>query len=322
MSAMHRFDRAAPRRALITGVDGFTGPYVAAALTDHGFEVHGTTYGGAQGAAHRLDLLDFPACARLVADLRPTHVIHLAAISFVATADLPSLYATNIIGTRNLLRALAEADERPVSVVVASSANIYGNAPDGPIHEETLPRPANDYAISKLAVEQLARIWSTELPVTIARPFNYTGVGQDAHFLVPKIVAAFASGAAELQLGNLDVTRDFTDVRDIASAYAAIADSGLTGTFNLCSGMAYSIRDILAIAERLSGHRLQIRVAPDLQRHSEIKSLRGSNARLRRLLPTWSCRPLTETMAWMLRDARAEQPADGKLTGAVHNLVA
>jgi nucleoside-diphosphate-sugar epimerase len=309
MLAMHPSERMhGPRRALITGIDSFTGPFVAEKLRARGFAVFGTTHDRSEAnGGHPLDLLDFAATAALVAMLKPSHVIHLAAVSFVATADLPQMYLTNIIGSRNLLRALAESNDRPRSVIIASSANIYGNALVSPIDEDTTPRPANDYAVSKLAVEQLAQIWSARLPVTVVRPFNYTGVGQSEQFLVPKIVAAYAKGAATLQLGNLDVARDFSDVRDIAAAYAAIADEALTGTFNLCSDRVYSLADIVAITEQCSGHRLRIEVDPELRRDSEIRSLRGSNTKLRRAIPSWTCRPLEETIAWMLQEGKARQ---------------
>ncbi|GGE09748.1 UDP-glucose 4-epimerase [Polymorphobacter glacialis] len=293
-----------PLRALVTGIDSFTGPFIETELRQRGFEVYGTFHGSSTGV-HRsdIDLRDPDAITALVAEIRPSHVIHLAAISFVATRDVESIYLTNIMGTRNLLSALTAADShRPHSVIIASSANIYGNSPVSPLDETSEARPENDYAISKHAVENLARIWSDRLPVTIVRPFNYTGRGQSERFLVPKIVAAFRKRVPNIELGNLDVYRDFSDVRDIAAAYAGLADACCQGVFNLCSGSIHSIDDILRIARQITGHDLNVSVNPDFVRANEIKTLVGSNQRLCAALPEWSSRSFEHTLRWMLVD--------------------
>lgn len=291
-----------PRRALVTGIDSFTGPFIEAELRQRGFEVHGTVHGSPTGAGRSdVDLRDADAIAALVAEVRPSHVIHLAAISFVATRDVESIYLTNILGTRNLLSALTAVNGHcPASVVIASSANIYGNATISPLDEAAEARPENDYAVSKHAVEDIARIWSAQLPITIVRPFNYTGRGQSERFLVPKIAAAFRKRAPGIELGNLDVSRDFSDVRDIAAAYAGLADAGSQGIFNLCSGTARSIADILQMSRQITGHDLDVMVNPDFVRANEIKTLVGSNTRLCAALPGWSSRHFEHTLRWML----------------------
>ncbi|MGH8148017.1 MAG: GDP-mannose 4,6-dehydratase, partial [Rhodanobacteraceae bacterium] len=240
------------------------------------------------------------AVQRAVEAARADVIIHLAAISFVAHGDADEIYRTNIVGTRNLLEALADADRQPRSVVLASSANIYGNAEVEPIDEDTLPAPANDYAVSKFAMEQMARLWMQRLPIALVRPFNYTGVGQSENFLIPKIVAHFRRGDKLIELGNTDVARDFSDVRDVARAYAAIVAHAPTGlAINLCSGIAHSLDDVLTMMAEIAGYAIEVRVNPAFVRSNEVKRLVGSNARLRALAGFAPSIPLRETLCWM-----------------------
>jgi nucleoside-diphosphate-sugar epimerase len=167
-------------KVLITGVTGFTGRYLAPKLADAGYEVHGTIHGDRAGSApsvshlHRLDIADAEAVRRLVCDIRPDKVVHLAAIAFVAHSDVAEMYRTNILGTRNLLDALANCGRPPAVVLLASSANVYGNAREG-ILDETAPAvPANDYGMTKAAAELCAGLYSAALPLIVVRPFNYT----------------------------------------------------------------------------------------------------------------------------------------------------
>ena len=290
------------RRALITGIEGFTGQHVAEALRALGFDVHGTSRDATLVPGwHHADLCDASRLSALVADIAPTHVIHLAGIAYVASSDVGEIYHVNIMGTRNLLAALAAAPSRPAAVVLASSASVYGNAFQIPIDEATVPRPTNDYAVSKLAMEHLAATFADQLPITITRPFNYTGLGQSERFLIPKIVAAFRSRLPLIKLGNIEVAREFSDVRDVAQDYAALAEIGAETTVNLASAEAYSIAEVLELATGITGHQIAVETDPKLVREGEIKILTGSTERLRNLVPSTRRRPLVETLRWMLR---------------------
>lgn len=294
-------------RALITGIEGFTGRYVAAELEQAGYEVFGTCALGrapaaeAQGRYFEADLLDAPALEAALATIRPDVVVHLAAIAFVGHGDASAFYRTNVLGTRNLLAALVESGCKPRSVLLASSANIYGNSTQGILDESTLPNPANDYAVSKLAMEYMARLWLDRLPVVLARPFNYTGVGQSADFLLPKIIKHFRQRAECIELGNLDVWRDFSDVRAVAQAYRRLLEADAAGqVVNICSGRTLSLREVLALAGRLAGYEIEVRVNPAFVRAGEVLTLGGNPARLRNLIGDWDSPPLQETLAWML----------------------
>lgn len=295
------------RRVLITGCQGFTGRHLAARLDTEGYEVLGSCSRPEHCSQHpviparRLFPLDLAASPDQIRGalerIRPDAVIHLAALAFVAHGSPDDFYRVNLLGTRHLLAALADLPAPPRKVILASSANIYGNSRSGQLDEDTPPAPANDYAVSKLAMEQMARLWQDRLPILITRPFNYTGPGQAEHFLVPKIVRHFVQRAPVLELGNLDVSRDFSDIRAIVAAYAGLLASPVeTGTYNICSGQSLSLQDILEICARVTGHQPEIRVNPAFVRAGEVRELCGDPARLRSILPHWRPVPLRETL--------------------------
>ncbi|GAB3379206.1 NAD-dependent epimerase/dehydratase family protein [Lysobacter fragariae] len=288
-------------RVLITGHDGFTGRYVAREMEAAGYRVIGLSHSAAAtNDVICADLLDRDALRAAVAQARADVVIHLAAIAFVAHGDVEALYRVNVMGTRNLLEALVQAEHRPRAVVLASSANIYGNATVEPITEDTLAAPANDYAVSKLAMEHMARLWMDRLPIILTRPFNYTGVGQAAQFLIPKIVQHFRRGEREIELGNIRVWRDFSDVRDVARAYAALATTAPAGqVFNICSGNPHSLEEVLEAMAQIAGYRIEVRVNPALVRANEVIRLAGSSERLSAATGQAPSIPLRTTLEWM-----------------------
>lgn len=291
------------RRVLITGLQGFTGRYMAAEMEAAGWEVWGLGAQAVPDAPRYLqaDLCNAAALSTAVARIRPDAVIHLAAIAFVAHGDADAFYRVNLLGTRNLLAALDACEHRPACVLLASSANVYGNATEGRLGEDTPPNPANDYAVSKLAMEYMARLWLDRLPIVIARPFNYTGVGQSENFLLPKIVAHFRRRAERIELGNLDVWRDFSDVRAVVRAYRRLVEVCPVGqTVNVCSGRLHSLREVLAMVEQISSHALEVVVNPAFVRANEVRTLCGDAARLRGLIGDWDTPELQETLGWML----------------------
>ncbi len=127
-----------------------------------------------------------------------------------------SIYAINTFGPQYILDACLKLKKSPKRIILASSSTIYGPQGNERLNEHSLVNPTNHYACSKWAMEQIAATYADRLNITITRPFNYTGVGQDIKFLVPKIISHFKQKAATIKLGNIDVWRDFSDVRWIA----------------------------------------------------------------------------------------------------------
>lgn len=303
---------ARSRRALVTGAGGFTGHYLVQELQAQGWEVWGLGRVLAAGADHVIhaDLLDAAGLQAAVEQVAPDAVFHLAAIAFVGHGSPADFYQVNVVGTRNLLQALASLERPPQSVLLASSANVYGNVAEGMLSESTPFNPANDYAVSKVAMEMMARLWQDKLPLVVVRPFNYTGVGQSTDFLVPKIVDHFRRRATSMELGNLQVWRDFSDVRDVVRAYRLLADVCPAGeTVNICSGRSHSLLEVVDMATAITGHELEVRVNPAFVRANEVRTLYGDASRLDQLIGGWSPREFAETLRWML-----EYYVDGSTT--------
>ncbi len=277
------------KRILITGASGFTGPYMARVLKQPGVKIIGVSNNKSSiddtfDEAYATDLTNKAAVEDLVAGAAPTHVVHLAGISFVGHEDLNQFYSVNVVGTENLLMALCESKSEIANVLISSSANVYGvPSQEGGITEAEELRPINHYAISKLASEFVARKFMDKLHITIARPFNYIGYGQNQSFVIPKIVQAFASGESTLELGSLDVSRDFTYVGDTVRAYSSLlySDDCIGGAFNVCSGFAVSLLEVIDIMRQISGETLEVVTNPLFVRKHEIKSLHGANDKIR-----------------------------------------
>jgi nucleoside-diphosphate-sugar epimerase len=281
-------------RVLVTGSGGFTGRPLIDALRLRGDEP----------LSLQADLRDAEAIAEEIPAIRPDRVIHLAALAFVASSDFDAFYAVNQVGTFNLLEALAR-HAPGIPVLLASSAQAYSPDQSGLINEDAPLRPSNHYGLSKLAMEMGANFWSDQLRIIITRPFNYTGVGQEKRYLIPKIVDHFVRRAAVIELGNIDIQRDFGDVRSVCEAYASlVATPDARGIFNVSTGKLSSIRDIIATLSSMVGHDIEIAVNPAFVRQNDIAVLGGDNSKLRMTLPDWSPRTLADTLQWMLTQTK------------------
>lgn len=281
-------------KVLVTGQTGFTGRYVVEELNRQTFKV-------IDAPVDSIDLRDYTSVLDWVKSERPEYVIHLAAVSFVAHGNVSEIYETNLLGTVNLLRALDESGLPLKKVILASSANIYGNTGVECIPESQTPSPENHYGISKYAMEKAALQWKNRFPVRVVRPFNYTGVGQAPHFLIPKIVNHFRTSKKRIELGNIDVYRDFSDVRDVARWYTELLMSGSEfTTVNFCSGKLVSLRDIVITLNELAGYEIEVSVNPEFVRANEIIRLSGDSTLLDSLVSSNQERiSITDTLRWM-----------------------
>lgn len=288
--------------ALVTGLSGFTGRFLKQRLEQDGHRVIGLSNSKNQpeNGIFQADLMNLSQLKSVIAKVNPDYVVHLAAIAFVGHGDTDEIYQTNLIGTQHLLQALSELPVTPKHIILASSANTYGNAQVEPIIETTPFTPVNDYAVSKVAMEYMARTWQDKLPISIVRPFNYTGVGQSSQFLLPKIVMHFKEKAEVIELGNLDVVRDFSDVRDVVDAYAKlIQHEANCAAYNVCSGIGVSLLDVVQTMRVISSHDINVRVNPNFVRANELKRLVGSDNKLSSIIGERDKHSLEETLLWM-----------------------
>lgn len=288
-------------RVLITGISGFTGRHLADTLAEYGWDIVGLGDKRLPVESDHLeaDLADTIRLSEWIAIVRPTHIVHLAALSHVI-GDPLSFYRVNVLGTESLLEAVSRSGIVPEKVLIASSANIYGNATQSPISEHSPVRPVNHYALSKAAMELLVEKWFEKMPIVLVRPFNYTGPGQSEAFVFPKIVAAYRRGDPVLRLGNLDVARDLSDVRFVCEAYRRLLVSDARSeTFNVCSGRSVALLSVLDTMAEIAGHRPRIEVDPAFVRKDEILDLRGDPAKLLAQighLEPWPLRKILERM--------------------------
>ena len=282
-------------RALVTGASGFVGTYLVERLRTEGHEV--IPAGGPQeqsGDLLPLDLTDIQTVNAAFDVAQPDVVFHLAAQAFVPRAiEAPAeTYAANVFGTANVLQALRDARQRfdrPIRLLYVSSAEVYGQQPAQvmPLAETTATNPVNPYAASKAAAEALVLGESRafHIDAVISRAFNHIGPGQSDRFVVPSFAAQLAriagGGEPVLHVGNLQAKRDFLDVRDVVNAYVALVKHGRSGEiYNVCSGTAVAVREVLAELIRIAHVPVEVREDPARMRPVDVPLVYGDNRKL------------------------------------------
>lgn len=295
---------------LLTGARGFVGAHVLAQSETGCFAAWDVV-----PAPVGWDIRDEIAVARIVDDIRPDAVLHLAAQSFVPRSfQAPAeTFDINLGGTLRLLQALRAAGFAGRFLYV-SSADIYGAVPDVelPVDESRWPEPRSPYGVSKFAAEQLCLQWHrTEgLDLVIARPFNHVGPGQDARFALPGLarqVMAIRPGQpdAVIDVGDIDTTRDFTDVRDVVAAYAALLKGGRSGaTYVVGSGVERRIRDILIQMCAIAGVDPEIRQDAARMRPAEQRRMVADAGKLRADTGWRPLVPFEQTLQDILSEAK------------------
>ncbi len=281
-------------RMLVTGADGFTGVHFVKQAREAGYDVF----------AFDGDLTNPHAVQAQVDAAAPDVVVHLAGISFVGHDKPSAFYDVNVIGTLNLLDALLKLPHRPKRILLASSANVYGNCEQSPISEIQAPAPLNHYAMSKLAMEHLAMTYADRLPLFFVRPFNYTGPGQVESFVIPKIVSHFKRRAIKIELGNLTVEREYNDVRMVTDAYLKLLDKAAAGEiYNICSGKTYTLYQVIDALTELTGHPINVVVNPAFVRANELHRLCGDASKLVRTIRAFDSIALKDMLRWMLESS-------------------
>jgi len=262
------------KKVLIFGGDSFTGYHLKHHLQAQGYEVFTTSYDSC-------DLTQKEQIENCLIQFCADYIINLAAISSPAHKDILSFYRVNTIGTANLLESILKLELTPKKVILASSAAVYGNQNRSVLDESLCPQPANHYGASKLSMEHIARGYFSKLPILILRPFNYTGVGQSQDFLIPKIVSHFKNKQEVIQLGNLNVIREFNDVAFTCEAYKRLLESNIASDiFNIASNRGIKLLEVIEMMNNIAHYKIKIAVNPSFVRKDEILHLTGSNQKL------------------------------------------
>lgn len=299
-------------RALVIGADGFVGRWLVRHLAESGDDVAGVVGPNFRppldhaAEIRAVDVRDYAPVRQTVVSSRPDVIYFLAAVSQAGGRErIEDAARIGLIGAIHAITASAALD-RPARVVHVSSSHVYGDG-DTPVTEDSATAPNSVYGAAKLASERalLALGPATEVKVVVARPFNHIGPGQGPGFVVPSLVArvrAIPPGTrGSIRIGALDTVRDFTDVRDVVSAYRILATNGTPGeVYNVASGVGVSVNELVATLLELAGVEADLDPDPGLERERERRVMIGDASRLEAL--GWQrSHALRDTLAEVLR---------------------
>ncbi len=303
-------------RALVTGCNGFVGGALVERLAGGGYDVYGVDRSAGTGAFRgktRLtgDLTDAGFATRAVMEATPDCIIHLAAQSSVKRSfeEPAETLRDNTVPALNILESVRRAGAH-TRVLLIGSADEYGtvDADRLPLVESTSVNPESPYALAKSMQNQYGRMFAKlfGVDVLMTRSFNHTGPGQRDSFVLSnfaKQVAEIKRGAREavIDVGNVDVRRDFLDVRDVCDGYVVLLQKGRSGeTYNVCSGRSYRVGDLLDQLCAIAGVRVQIRVDESRLRPVDMPELRGDPSKMREHTGWTARRPINETLRALL----------------------
>lgn len=278
---------------LITGVCGFVGRYFVEYLqkNEQSADIFGVDITSSCQLPihyHQIDLNNENDVNKLVTDIKPDYIVHLASISSVGQswADPSYCFRNNTNIMLNILNAVIQNNLKTRILSIGSSEE-YGNNAE-PLSEDTVLAPQNPYAVAKASQEMLGRLYAQNMggEVVMTRSFNHIGPGQSTRFVIPSFIKQLvdiSKGAENKMLvGNINVARDFTDVRDVVDAYYKILHHGKNGeVYNVCSGTANTLKGIIKIAEDILNIHANIIVDPQRLRPNETDLVLGNNNKLK-----------------------------------------
>jgi GDP-4-dehydro-6-deoxy-D-mannose reductase len=301
-------------RILVTGIEGFVGGHLARHLTSSGHSVFGLHWAdapaGLPGELHKGDVCDFDGTRSLLEKTRPDGIIHLAGISSVALSESRQMttYEVNALGTLKLLEAVRQLQLK-CRVILISSADVYGRSNIGrPLSEDLPSLPLSPYALSKHMTAEAGRFYRRAfgLDVVILRPFSHTGPGQATTFVFPKVANAIAQierGKREpiIEMGDLQVRRDYTDVRDVVRAYGLALERCAHGeTYNVTSGNPVIIKEGVDYLCGLSRAPVEVRSSAAKFRPHDIPLLTGDSSKFSAATGWKTEIPFTQTLSDLL----------------------
>jgi len=273
------------QKVLITGIDSFTGKHLSRYLQKNGYDIYGTSLSKNDNKKYRCDITKIDDIKSILSIVKPDFLIHLSGISFAGHGNSEEFYKVNTIGTTNILDSIVDLKLDLKKIILASSATVYGNQGVEILDESLCPKPANHYGASKYAMESLVNGYFSKIPIIITRPFNYTGKGQAEHFLIPKIVNHYKEKKETIELGNLEVSREFNDVGFVCEVYKKLLESAVQSEIvNIATNTGIKLLDVIEMMNAIAGYNIKVKVNPLFVRKDDIKILTGSSQKLTELI--------------------------------------
>jgi nucleoside-diphosphate-sugar epimerase len=265
-------------KVLITGIDSFTGQHLSLYLKNRGYNIYGTSKVSGGNKVYKCDITIKEDVLNIIKDVKPDYLIHLAGISFVAHNNNNDFYRVNSIGSINILDAFIKAKHYPKKILMVSSATVYGNQKMESLDESLCCKPTNHYGASKYSMECLTSAYFQKLNILIARPFNYTGIGHSYDFLIPKIIKHYKDESKTIELGNIDVTREFNDVEFVCEAYRRLLECETKSKIvNIASGRGVKLLSVIEHMNDIAKYKINVAINPFFVRKHEIDTLVGSS---------------------------------------------
>ena len=276
-------------KALITGVNGFVGPYLVEELITNGYSVFGCSLEEKCIVSDidqyfSCDITDSIQVEKVIGTIKPDVIFHLAGFSSVAKSfENPDLcFRINVTGTKNIVDSFIKLKISP-KLIVISSAEVYGQPKKNPVDEKAELIPLSPYAESKIEQEKVALLYSCSI---IIRAFNHTGINQPDSFVIPSFRKQIleSKNGGSVNVGNLEIVRDFSNVLDVVKAYGVIFEKGNCGEiYNVGSGRGYLLKEVLEKMINASGKRISIVIDPKKYRSADVKELICDNSKIKKL---------------------------------------
>ena len=266
-------------KVLIFGIDSFTGKHLKNLFIKNNISVVGTSLTKTKGN-FKCDLTKIDDVINLLSLSNPSYIINLSAISYTDFDNYINYYNVNVIGVENIFTALYKLKINPKKIILSSSASVYGNN-SSQLSELSELNPISHYGLSKLAMEKLCYNFFQDFNIIITRPFNYTGLGQNEIFIIPKLINHFKKRSKKISLGNINVYREFNNIDFVVEAYNQLLFSNQKSEiFNICSGNFYSIKNVIEKLKKIMNHDIETILDKNFLRKNEIAKLYGNPSKL------------------------------------------
>ncbi len=266
-------------KVLIFGIDSFTGSHLKNLFIKNNVSVSGTSLNKTKGN-YKCDLTKIDDVINVLSLSKPTHIINLSAISYTDFNDYISYYNVNVLGVQNIFTGLYKLEIKPKKIILSSSASVYGNN-SNQLSETSELNPISHYGLSKLTMEKLCYNFFQDFNIIITRPFNYTGLGQNEIFIIPKLINHFKNRSKKIRLGNINVFREFNNIDFVIETYYQLLFSNQKSEiFNICSGNFYSIKNVIEILKKIMNHDIELILDKNYFRKNEIAKLYGNPSKL------------------------------------------